>query len=127
MVGNCYNEIMGVTYLKVSIQNPTNPKLALERRFLVDSGATYSVLPEKELKRLRIKPIDLQKFMLANGEEIEKKIGEARFIWREKARTAPVIFGDKGVFLLGATTLENLGVILDPLSREIKPLPMLLM
>lgn len=118
---------MGVTYLKVKVQNPLKPKPSLERRFLVDSGAVFSVLPEKELSRLGIKPIDKQRFILANGEEVEKKIGEARFSFQNKTRTAPVIFGDKGVYLLGATTLENLGLILDPLSREIKPLPMLLM
>lgn len=118
---------MALTYLKVNVKNPTKPRLSLERRFLVDSGATYSVLPEKELKRLQIRPIDTQKYILANGEEVEKKVGEAHFTWRNKTRTAPVIFGDAGVYLLGATTLENLGVILDPLSREIKPLPMLLM
>jgi clan AA aspartic protease len=117
---------MGVTYLKIKVQNPTKPKLSLERRFLVDSGATYSVLPEEELDRLKIKPIDSQRFMLANGEEVEKKIGEARFTWRDKTRTVPVIFGEKNVYLLGATTLESLGLILDPLSREIKPLPMLI-
>jgi hypothetical protein len=31
------------------------------------------------------------------------------------------------VFLLGATTIEALGMILDPIRRELKPLPMLLM
>jgi hypothetical protein len=31
------------------------------------------------------------------------------------------------VFLLGATTIEALGMILDPIRRKLKPLPMLLM
>lgn len=118
---------MAVTYLKLKVENPREPKKSLERRFLVDSGATYSVVPKDELEKLGVLPIDKQRFLLANGEEVEKKIGEARFTWRGKSRTAPVIFGDADVYLLGATTLENLGVILDPLSREIKPLPMLLM
>ena len=40
---------------------------------------------------------------------------------------ADVIFGEKGDHeLLGAFTLEALGLVLDPLKRELKPLPMLL-
>ena len=41
---------------------------------------------------------------------------------------SPVIFGDKeDIYLLGVVTLESLGLILDPIRRELKPLPMLLM
>ena len=38
-----------------------------------------------------------------------------------------VIFGeDKDSVLLGVFTLEALGLVLDPLRRELKPLPMVL-
>lgn len=93
---------------------------------LVDSGAVYSVIPESELKKLGIKPDTKQKFVLANGGEIEKKVGEARFVWKNVARTAPVVFGDEGVYLLGATTLEAMGVTLDPINRKLEKLPMFL-
>jgi hypothetical protein len=40
---------------------------------------------------------------------------------------SPVIFGEPGdSALLGAVTLEALGVLLDPLKRELRPLPMML-
>lgn len=118
---------MGITYLQAKVANPLALKRAFLRKFLVDSGAVYSVVPEVELKKLGIVSEGTQKFILANGEEVEKKIGEAKFFLREKSATCKVIFGDQGVYLLGVTTLENLGMILDPLSRELKPLPMLLM
>jgi hypothetical protein len=38
-----------------------------------------------------------------------------------------VIFGDDGIYLLGATALESIGLMLDPLRRELKPAPMVLM
>jgi len=97
----------------MKLSNPKIPRKAISGRFLVDSGAVYSVVPKEVLKKLGVKPINKQKFLLANGEEIEKEIGEARFSFRGKDRTAPVIFGDPGIFLLGLTTLENLGLILD--------------
>ena len=46
---------------------------------------------------------------------------------KDKAGGADVIFGEKGdSILLGAFTLEALGMTLDPLKRELKPLPMVL-
>lgn len=117
---------MGITYLTTKVANPFDLRKSFKRRFLVDSGAVFSVVPEDELISLGIEPEDSQKFMLANGEEVEKKIGEAKFFVREKSATCKVVFGDEGVYLLGVTTLENLGMIFDPISREIKPLPMLL-
>ncbi len=93
----------------------------------MDSGAVYSVVPQNILKGLGIKPTSLEEFILANGEVIKKSIGNAYFEYQGKVRAAPVVFGDKGVFLFGATTLEALGMILDPIGRQLKPLPMVLM
>lgn len=117
---------MSITYLDIKIQNPQNPKKSTVKHFLVDSGAVFSVVPSSVLKKLEIKPNDKQKFSLANGEVIEKKIGNASFEYRGKLRSSPVVFGSDDIYLLGAVTLESLGVILDPINRELKPLPMLM-
>jgi len=92
----------------------------------VDSGAVYCVVEKETLEKLGIKPHSKRKFILANGDEIEKEIGDAFFIYRDQKASAPVVFGDKGIFLLGATTLENLGLILNPIDRELRPLPMVI-
>jgi predicted aspartyl protease len=118
---------MAITFLKVKVINPGHPKKVRECEFLVDSGAVYSVVPRKVLKVLGIKPTSSQEFILANGEVIKRPVGNAYFEYQGKIRAAPVIFGDEGVFLLGATTIEALGMILDPIRRELKPLPMVLM
>lgn len=117
---------MGVTYLTIKVANPKNDKKVLERKILVDSGAVFSVIPADDLKALGIKSDTKQKFILANGAEIEKEVGEAKFVYKDFARTAPVIFGDPGVYLLGATTLEVMGLILDPVNRKLEKLPMIL-
>ena len=118
---------MALTFLNITVTNPTNGKHGgLTRRFLVDSGATYSVMPAEELEKLGVKPDDKQVFVLANGEKLEKSVGEAKFGYEDKHRTAPVVFGSKGVYLLGATTLESMGLILDPINRKLKSLPMLI-
>jgi predicted aspartyl protease len=118
---------MGITFLKVKVINPEQPKKSQECEFLVDSGAVYSVVPRNILKKLGIKSTSFQEFILDNGEVLKKPIGNAYFEYEDKIRAAPVVFGDKGIFLLGATTIEALGMILDPIRRELKPLPMVLM
>lgn len=117
---------MSITFLNVTIQNPQKPAHKKIGRFLVDSGAVYSVAPMSELKKLGIKALDTQKFTLANGEVIEKGVGNALFSYGGKIRSSPVVFGEQGIYLLGAVTLESLGVILDPINRELRPLPMLM-
>lgn len=117
---------MSITYLDIKVKNPQAPKKEITGHFLVDSGAVFSVMPESVLKKLGIKPTDKQKFSLANGEVIEKQVGNALFEYRNKLRSSPVVFGEKDIFLLGAVTLESLGVIIDPINRELKPLPMLM-
>ncbi len=118
---------MGITFLKVKIINLSNLKKSKELNFLVDSGAIYSVVDSRVLKKLDIKPSFFKEFMLANGEIIKKPVGNCYFEYKGVRVASPVIFGEKDIFLLGATTLEALGLILDPINRELKPLPMVLM
>ncbi|HCS79501.1 TPA: aspartyl protease [Patescibacteria group bacterium] len=118
---------MSVTYLDVKIANLIDPQRSKKVQFLVDSGAVYSVVPEKDLKQLGITDTDTERFTLANGEVIEKAVGNALFEFQGKKRSSPVVFGAKDVYLLGAVTLESLGVILDPINRQLRPLPMLMM
>lgn len=118
---------MTITFLKVKVINPEHPKKMKECQFLVDSGAVYSVVPKNILKSLGIKPTSFEEFILADGEIVKRSIGNAYFEYQGKVRAAPVVFGDKGIFLLGATTIEAFGLILDPIRRELRPLPMVLM
>ena len=56
-----------------------------------------------------------------------RKKGIALFKYAGKIGGADVIFGEADdSTLLGAFTLEALGLMLDPLKRELKPLPMIL-
>ena len=118
---------MGLTVLKVKVGNPAKPKVTKELEFLVDSGAIYSVVPAAVLRKLGIKPVATQEFRLADGSAITRRKGIALFRYKDKVGGADVIFGEEGdSLLLGAFTLEALGLVLDPLRRELKPLPMIL-
>lgn len=118
---------MGLTVLEIEIGNPANPDVTEEVELLIDSGALYSVVPTPILERLGIKPLAEQEFRLANGDKVVRRKGIALFRYGERVGGADVIFGEKGDYsLLGTSTLEALGLTLDPLKRELRPLPMLL-
>ena len=118
---------MGLTVLEIEVGNPANPSVTEPIEFLIDSGAIYSVVPTDILNRLGIQPLTEQQFRLANGTTIRRKKGIALFKHDERIGGADVIFGEEGdSVLLGAFTLEALGLALDPLRRELHPLPMIL-
>ncbi len=116
-----------LTVLNVEVGNPANPETTERIEFLIDSGAMYSVVPAPVLDKLGIRPLATQEFRLADGSRIARKKGGAVFRYGERVGVADVIFGEEGdSTLLGAFTLEALGLSLDPLRRELKPLPMVL-
>lgn len=118
---------MGLTVLELEVGNLANPDVTEKLEFLIDSGAVYSVVPTPILEKLGIKPLAEQAFRLADGSKIVRKKGGAVFKYGDQIGVADVIFGEPGdSLLLGAFTLEALGLALDPLRRELKPLPMIL-
>ncbi len=118
---------MGLTFIQATVRNPANPKRSARLKFLVDSGALYSVVPAATLRRLGIKPHSTRTFILADGTEIERKIGDATFVLDGVRGASPVIFGEAGdSTLLGTVSLESLGLSLDPIKRVLRPLPMVL-
>ena len=118
---------MGLTHLVIEIGNPAKPETTIPVEFLIDSGAIYSVVPEAILTKLGIKPHSEKEFRLADGRRIKRRIGIAFFRYGEARGGADVIFGQKtDSKLLGAFTLEALGLALNPLKRELFPVPMML-
>ena len=118
---------MGLTNVQAEVANPLQPEMHAIISFLVDSGAVYSVIPALELEKLDIQPTEDRTFFLANGQPVKRRIGEARIHFQGKSATCVVMFGEEeDSTLLGVTTLENLGLIFDPLRQKIMSLPMLL-
>lgn len=118
---------MGLTTLNVEVGSVANPQTTERLEFLIDSGAVYSIVPAPVLQRLGIHALGEQTFRLANGQSIRRRTGGALFRYGDRTGVATVIFGEEGdSVLLGAHTLEALGYALDPIRRELIPLPMTL-
>ena len=100
---------------------------AREVEFLIDSGAVHSVVPATILEELGIESYKQVKFVLADGTLVERRVGDAYYEYNGEGGAAPVVFGEEGDEpLLGATTLESLGLVLNPLRRELYPMRMML-
>ena len=118
---------MGLTFLEIEVGSPSAPEITERVEFLIDSGAVHSVVPAPVLERVGIEPLTEQEFRLANGAKITRRKGIGLFRYGERVGGADVIFGEEGDSnLLGVTTLEALGLVLDPIKRELRPLPMVL-
>ena len=118
---------MGYNYKKFIVKENRNSKKKLEIYFLIDSGAVYSLVLAADLKKIGIKSYKTMEFVLADGTKMKRKVGDAYFEYNGEGGSAPVIFGEKGDDpLLGVTTLESIGLVLNPFKRELYPMRMLM-
>jgi len=118
---------MGLTHVQVQVANAARPDKKVRLKLLVDTGAVYSVIPSGTLTRLGIKPHGSRSFILADGTDITRQVGDAVFFMRGSRGASLVIFGEEGDSALpGVVTLEELGMTLDPIRRVFRPLPMIL-
>lgn len=118
---------MGLVRVRMTVTPVGRSSPARTVDFLVDSGAAYSVLPEATWKALRLRAKDVLSFSMADGTAIERRVSEARFVYRGKDRVSPVILGEQAdEALLGAVTLETMGLVLNPLSRQVQPMRLVL-
>jgi predicted aspartyl protease len=118
---------MGLTNIRAKLTRPSGRGRVLSVRFMIDSGALYSVLPEGTWRALQLRPERTAEFVLADGTAITRGVSECRFEIGGQAATSPVVLG-KGDddALLGAVTLETLGLMLNPLNRELVPMRLML-
>jgi clan AA aspartic protease len=119
---------MGVTFVDGNVTGPTG--IDAQVRFLVDSGAQYTMLPELIWRALQLEPVRRQRFQLADGRLFERAVAECELsIPQGRTRGTPVVLGEVGEdqALLGVVTLEQLGVVLHPFSRQILPMQALMM
>ena len=116
---------MAVTFVSGTLLAPNGRQETLD--FLVDSGSHYTLVPAETAARLELTPRRRQRFRMADGTVMERDVSECRIRLDIGETTTPVIMGGPSdVALLGVVTLEELGVVLNPLTRTLHPANMLL-
>ena len=86
---------------------------------LVDTGATHSMIPASVLRELGIEPVETRTSRIADGSRMELQTAWARFSAAGRNAVARVSFGSEGVYLMGATTLEDMGLAVDPVDQRL--------
>lgn len=118
---------MGLAYIEGTVRASGRRRRGRRIRFLVDSGAVYSVLPRSEWKALGLKPARELEFVLADGTTLTRGVSECTFELEGRRATSPVVLGEtEDQALLGVVTLETLGLMLNPLTRTLQPMRMVL-
>ena len=112
---------MALTFIEGVVSGAKKKKATIE--FLVDGGAVYTLLPEKDWKAIGLKPKRKMSFTLADGTKVERGISECHISLPQGEGHTPVILGEPGDEpLLGAVTLEILGLVLNPFKRSLEPM-----
>ena len=114
---------MGTFYQTIEIAaSPNGSFEPLET--LVDTGASYTWVPRPVLEKLGISPLERQPFILADGRRVKYESTQVRVRIEVRERFTVCIFGDEGTIpLLGAVTLEEFGLSVDPVNKRLIPVP----
>ncbi len=114
-----------MTYVEGTATGPTGK--AVTSRFLVDSGATYTLLADGDWQVIGLAPKRVVTFTLADGTTVERRVSECHLARPQGEGHTPIILGEPGDEpLLGVVTLEILGLVLNPFTRTLQPMRMLL-
>ena len=115
---------MGLTHVTVKIRSLATTNGGYEDEFLVDTGATDSLAPAAELRKVGIQPAGTSVYELAEGSVAEYQFGLAEMSFMGEVTAGRIIFGpDEAEPLLGVTALESVGITIDPANRTLRRLP----
>ena len=112
---------MGTFSVDVQLGN-LNGEEFLTLEALVDTGSTHTTVPASILDRLGVEPESQRSFRLADNRVVENETGYARIRYGGDESVVQVVFGPEDIgACVGATTLENLSLAVDPLEQALVP------
>jgi predicted aspartyl protease len=119
---------MGIMYVMGTVRRPDGSGPSRRIRFLVDTGAVYTVLPKDVCAALALSPKRSVDFTLADGTAITRGVSECEIDLGGHAATSA---GDprrsgRGSAARRRHPLETLGMMVNPLSRRLLPMRMVL-
>ena len=114
---------MGQFNVRVAIRNPAQPDRRRELDLLVDTGALFTWVAATVLEEMGIPPAESCQFRTITGAIIERQIGYAIVAHDGRTGAVNVVFAEPGdTPVLGATALESLRVMADPVEHVLVPI-----
>lgn len=111
---------MGLVYADISLSNPAQPDLdPIDVRMLVDSGSMWLVIPQHVANQLGLVELEQREVTLADGaRKLVPYVGPVRVRFgKRNAFTGALVMGDEP--LLGAIPMEDMDVLIHPLTRQL--------
>ncbi len=113
---------MGVFSTKLTVWNPIDPSRPEEFEVWVDTGASYSWLSRSRLESLGIRPTRRMVFRTIEGRSIERELAPVFVRVNGYTGGDTVVLAEPGdAEVLGAHTLESLGLTVDAVKKELVP------
>jgi clan AA aspartic protease len=113
---------VGTFHVEMTVKNLHAPEHSRTVRALVDTGATYTTLPREIVDALRCQPIGTRRVLLANGREEEWPVAAVSLsLQGQEGPTFSLIGPNGGPALLGAVTLEEFALAVDPVAKKLVP------
>src|SRR3990172_5704998 len=114
---------MGTFRVEATVRNLEDPGRTRTLSLPVDTGATYTTLPRDVVEALGCQPIGKRHVLLANGREEEWPVGAVSLTLEgQELPTVCLIGPNGGPALLGAVTLEEFALSVDPVAKRLVPL-----
>ena len=109
---------MGHVYQRVKLAAVNEEELTI----LVDTGATYSLIPPALAHRLGVSRLPQKQMVtLADGRRIEAEIGLVMVKIGDRSAGTTVVIAECDEPLLGVEALEVLGLAVDPTTGSLRP------
>jgi clan AA aspartic protease len=113
---------MGTFRVEVAVKNLYDPGRGQTLSLLVDTGATYTTLPRSVADAIGCRPIGTRRILLADGREEEWPVGVVGLnLEGQEGPTFCLIGPNGGPALLGAVTLEEFALAVDPVAKRLIP------
>ena len=119
---------MGTFSIRATLSHAEHRERQITLDLLVDTGATLSLIPPEAARSLGVEPSGTRPVRTADGRRLDLPLAEVRFTIDGRSLTTPCLIGAPGVpALLGAVTMEALGLAPDPVQKILVPVTGLLL
>jgi predicted aspartyl protease len=113
--------------IKVKVWNPADPSRFAEAEVWADTGAAYSWISKARLEPMGVQKVRRLQFRTIEGHTIERDLAAVFLSADGFTGGDNVVVAESGdLEVLGAHSLESLGLAVDPVHKRLIPLVMAL-
>jgi predicted aspartyl protease len=113
---------MGIFTAKLRVWNPASSSTTEEIDAMVDTGASYSWVLRTRLESLHVHPVRRMQFRTIEGKMIERDLVPVFVAADGFTGGDNVVVAEPGdMEVIGAHTLESLGLTVDPVGKKLVP------